>query len=118
MVEVLDKAFPEEKLFQMQALWERMWRAYHCIRTSHTFTILWRKFLPSIHALPIFYQSLTDRLFQKRIDYHFYISCSHQQVGEGEAEGSTLTFGEENAICYAAGYVLYTVRKKTSKSSK
>ena len=29
-----------------------------------------------------------------------------------------LTFEEENAIRYAAGYVLRAVRKKTSKSSK
>ena len=69
-------------------------------------------------ALPIFYQSLTDSLFQNRIEYHFPLSCSPQQVGEAEAEGSMLTFEEENAIRYAAGYVLRAVRKKTSKSSK
>ena len=71
-----------------------------------------------IQTLPIFYQSLADILFQKRIEYHFHISCSPQQIGEREAERSMLTFEEENAICYAAGYVLRAVRKKTSKSSK
>ena len=120
LVKALDKAFPEGRRSRMQASRERMWGAYHCIRTSPTFTGLWREFLQraNIQALPIFYQSLTDSLFQNRIEYHFPLSCSPQQVGEAEAEGSMLTFEEENAIRYAAGYVLRAVRKKTSKSSK
>ena len=68
--------------------------------------------------LPIFYQSLTDTLFQKRIEFYFPISCSSKQVDDGVAEGHILTFEEENAIHYAAGYVLRAVKKKVSKSSK
>ena len=90
LVKALDKAFPEGRRSRMQASRERMWGAYHCIRTSPTFTGLWREFLQraNIQALPIFYQSLTDSLFQNRIEYHFPLSCSPQQVGEAEAEGS------------------------------
>ena len=115
VVKALDGAFPEQQVSR-----EKMWGAYHCIRTSPSFACLWREFLQQakIQALPIFYQSQTDSLFQKRIEVYFPISCSSQQVSEEEAEGTVLTFEEENAICYAAGYVLRAVRKKISKSSK
>ena len=118
VVKALDGAFPEQRLSQVSR--EKMWGAYHCIRTSPSFACLWREFLQQakIQVLPIFYQSLTDTLFQKRIEVYFPISCSSQQVGEEETEGTVLTFEEENAIRYAAGYVLRAVRKKISNSSK
>ena len=73
----------------------------------------------NIQATPIFYQSITDRLFQRRIEFHFPIPSSPQAIREDEAEESTrtLTYEEENAIRYAAGYVLRAVKKKTMKSS-
>ena len=44
VVEALDKAFPPVRSAQMQAQMqatrEKMWEAYHCIRTSQTFTCL------------------------------------------------------------------------------
>ena len=63
------------------------------------------------------YQSLTDILLKRRIELHFAISCPPEQ-GEGEAEGSILRFEEENAIRYAAGYVLRSVRMKACKQKK
>ena len=115
VVQALDRAFPEQRL--SQAAREKMWGAYHCIRTSPTFACLWREFLQraKIQVLPIFYQSLTDILFQRRIEFYFPIS---KHSDKGEAEDSVLTFEEENAIRYAAGYVLRAVRKKTTKPSK
>ena len=63
-----------------------------------------------------FYQSLTDKLFQKCIELHFPIP-SPSRPRDSEVETSTLTFEEENAIRYAAGYVFCAVKKKIIKSS-
>ena len=120
VIELLDKAFPRVQSTQMQASRERMWGSYHSIRTSPAFTCLWTTFLQAsnIQATPIFYQSLTDRLFQKRIQFHFPIhNSSNTAACENEVEGSTLTFEEENAIQYATGYVLFAVKTKIIKTS-
>ena len=104
VVQLLDKAFPPTQLGRMQAAREKMWGAYHAIRTSQEFKCLWKTFLKEsrVQATPIFYQSLTDRLFQKRIELHFPIP-SPSRPHDSEVETSTLTFEEENAIRYAAG---------------
>ena len=118
LIELIDKAFPGAPVQSghMQASRERMWGMYYSIRTSQTFTFLWSTFLQQSNsqATSLFYQSVTDKLFEKRIEFHFPISSSSESV---EVDMSTLTFEEENALRYAAGYVLRTVRKKISKSS-
>ena len=118
VLKLLDGAFLEQRL--TQASRERMWGAYHCIRTSPSFACLWREILQQakVQVLPKFYQSLTDTLFQRRIEFYFPVPCSSKQVDDGVAEVHILTFEEENAIRYAAGYVLRAVKKKVSKSSK
>ena len=118
VVQLLDKAFPPTQLGRMQAAREKMWGAYHAIRTSQEFKCLWKTFLQEsrVQATPIIYQSLTDRLFQKRIELHFPIP-SPSRPRDSEVETSTLTFEEENAIRYAAGYVFRAVKKKIIKSS-
>ena len=116
IVELLDGALPQIQLTRMQAARERMWGAYHSIRTSQVFKCLWTAFLKelNIDVTPIFYQSLTDRLFQKRVEFHFRVQDS---AVESVGEECTFTFEEENAIRYAAGYVFRAVKKKVMKSS-
>ena len=94
VVKALDSVLPEQP--SSQASREKMWGAYHSLRTSPTFTSVWRRFLEAANVvpLPLFYQSLTDTLFQGRIELHFTISCTPEQ-------GNALSFEEENAIRYA-----------------
>jgi hypothetical protein len=100
VVKALDSVLPEQR--SSQASREKMWGAYHSLRTSPTFTSVWRRFLEAANVvpLPLFYQSLTDTLFQGRIELHFTISCTPEQ-GDGEAERkcTQLRGGKCNPLC-------------------
>ena len=68
-----------------------------------------------VNATPLLFQTITDKCFQKRIDYH--VPLQDVLPSLGEAKGDAFTFEEENAICYAAGYVFRALRKKILKSA-
>ena len=68
-----------------------------------------------VNATPLLFKTITDKLFQKRIDYH--VPLQDVSPSLGEAEGDAFTFEEENAIRYAAGYVFRALRKKILKSA-
>ena len=77
--------------------------------------------MANVAPLPLFYQSLTDALFNGRIKLHCTISCPLEQVeseAKGEADGNALSFEEENAIRYAGGYFLRLLRKKACQQNK
>ena len=116
VMELLDKAFRQTVPVQSQAARERMWATYHNIRVSKEFASLWETFLQEcgLCVIPIFYQSVTDKLFEKRIEFHCPVAATGP---ESECDG-TLTYEEENAIRYAAGYVLRSARKKILKSAQ
>ena len=89
-----------------------MWAAYHSIRVSEEFVSLWKVFLQESgsNAKPILYQTVTDKLFAKCIQFH----CCIAPHGP---ETENLTYEEESAVRYAAGYVLRATRKKILKSA-
>ena len=68
-----------------------------------------------VTATPLLFQTITDKLFQKRIDYH--VPLQDVSPSLREAERDAFTFEEENAIRYAAGYVFRALRKKIRKSA-
>lgn len=115
VIELLDKAFQRTAAVNSQAAREKMWAKYHSVRNSEEFVSLWTAILQEsgVCAIPICYQTVTDKLFEKRIQFHCPVATP--SVLESE-EDVTLTYEEENAIRYAAGYVLRSVRKKVMKS--
>lgn len=114
VVDMLDKAFLEVPT-QSHAACEKMWGMYYSIRTSHEFKSLWMTFLQeaNIPLIPNLYQTVTDRLFQNHIEFHFPLSDSEAS----EVEDDKLTFEKESAIRYAGGYVFCSVKKQIQKSS-
>lgn len=49
---------------------EAMWRAYHKVRTSEQFKLLWNNLLAEMKvqsAVPAFYQAVTDAIFKEMI---------------------------------------------------
>jgi len=72
VVELLDKAFQQRAAINSQAAREKMWAKYHSVRTSEEFVSLWTAILQEagVCAVPICYQTVTDKLFEKRIQFH------------------------------------------------
>lgn len=115
VIELLDKAFQQTAPVQSRAAREKMWAAYHNIRVCGEFVSLWKMFLQEcgLDAMPTFYQTVTDKLFEKRIQFH----CPVAPAVPGNEYDGTLTYEEKNAVRYAAGYVLRSTRKKILKSA-
>ena len=90
---------------------ERMWASYHSTRVSAEFEAFWVNFLElvGIEPLPLFYQHLTDHIFQEMIS----VSCAMSMNDSPETEtDSSLTYEECNALRYIAGYVCAKTEKK------
>ncbi len=99
------------------AVREKMWEAYHKLRTSAVFKSMWVQFLETsaaVGACPIFYQYVTDRLFKAMIMHHFPVSPEAVNGAEPEIG---LTYEEINALRYAAGYVPRALRTKLERGS-
>jgi len=83
---------------------ERMWGAYHRLRTADTFVNDWRVFLSDsvrLKAFPAFYQFVTHHIFKELIKEEYPVTestkCDH------ESPGRPLTYEEQNALCYYLG---------------
>ena len=95
---------------------EKMWGAYHCLRTSADFKAKWTAFLvksTSVKPNPAFYQYITDILFREVVKAKFH--SSECQVSASAK--SQLTVEETNALHYAAGYVCHKLRKRLESST-
>ena len=93
---------------------EKMWEKYYQLRSSEDFCVSWSKFISeSVHeeACPIFYQFVTDVIFEKVVTHHF-------PVKETPNKEITCYFSYEelNALRYTAGYVIKAVLQKIEKS--
>ena len=67
-----------------QAVREKMWGTYHSVRTSPSFQELWTSFLKDAvktEVMPILFQTLSDKVFQKRIESHFSIVEASESAG-------------------------------------
>ena len=91
---------------------EKMWRNYHVIRSSEDFVGLWIDFLAKSSgrpASPTFYQYVTDKLFRMMIKKEFSTETRREVEADVVEE---LSYEEDNALRYAAGYVYRAVRDR------
>ena len=99
-----------------QAAREKMWTKFQAVRTSPEFKSLWESFfLEAGVTAPVpavMYQSVSDKLFQYCIQQ--YCPLPTTLPFQSDSGSQQLTYEEENALRYAAGYVLKSVRKKAS----
>ena len=116
LVSSLDSCLQHAKVKSEKINRERMWCAYHTLRTSDTYITDWETFLQSAGITKgsvMFYQCIGDHIFKDMIRLHF-------PLPEAEDAGilkSTLTYMETNAIRYAAGYIPRSLDKTLLKSS-
>ena len=76
---------------------------------------MWNSFVSksiSLASCPIFYQYLTERIFDQLIKEKFPISISARTETI-----ASLSYIEKNALRYAAGYIPRSLCKKIKKSS-
>lgn len=91
---------------------EKMWREYHQIRTSDTFTSQWKTFLESAGQVdtPTFYQHVTHEFFKDMIKKKHQIELSESETDQ------PMTLQEKNVLRYVAGHVCRKVQHQLSKS--
>ena len=102
-------AFLEDTSLRLRK--ERMWKSYHCLRTSVTFCKDWKEFLYNSighQANPIFFQFVSLTVFKELIKVEFPIPPSDI----AEHPDRPLTFEEQNAIQFVAGYICRKVRRR------
>ena len=94
---------------------ERIWTAYHLLRTSDDYTSDWKDFIQKtgiVELSAIFYQYVGDYIFKQMITLKYPLTNQETCVEESE----TLSYEELNGLRYAAGYVPRAIRKKVTKS--
>ena len=93
---------------------ERMWSAYHKVRTMDTYVANWKGFLQDsikTEMSPIFCQYVGDYVFKELIKLHHPL----EQLPAVAVE--PLTHAETCALRYAAGSVPRILKKKLKKST-
>ena len=92
-----------------------MWAAYHQLRTSVTFISDWRAFLTDSigqKAYPTFYQFVSRTVFNE-LTKICYLVAEEQST---ESPERPLTYSEQNALRYVAGYIIRKLRYKLETS--
>ena len=90
---------------------ERMWGAYHQLRTAKTFVNDWRTFLAdSVHqkAFPVFFQFVTQTIFKWLMKVQYPLADRTAT----ETPERPLTYQEQNALRYVAGYIVRKLRTR------
>ena len=99
---------------------ERMWGRYHEIRSSDHFRITWSSFIQAsvgCTASPILYQSLTDEIFKRLLKSTVSLSSIASSSESNDCPSCQLTYEEQNAVRYAAGYVCKKIRKQLESAT-
>ena len=101
----LQKCIPESCISRKKR--ELMWEAYYQLRSSQEFQELWTNLL--LHqvkttAHPIFYQYVTDLIFEKLIKSY---SSTPPPLTTATV---SIDYFEANALRYMAGYVVRSLR--------
>ena len=94
----------------------RMWGQFHQLRTSDSFIREWKDFLSKSvgsEAFPVFFQYVTQKVFKEIVKKEFELSSLHAHSGNS----CELTYDDQCAIRYVAGYVCRKVRDKLESSS-
>ena len=110
--DLFEKILKADSSSSQQRKREQIWRAFHTLRTSSSYVAKWVKFLEkstSLPPCPIFYQFVSGTALTKA---RFVVSESR-----ATASTQTLSYEEENALRYAAGYIPRALRRKLVRSS-
>ena len=93
---------------------EKMWENLFQLRSSPEFIIMWKKFLQDSLAeadpSPIFFQYITDRIFDKLARQEFPLT------ERMPIERCCLDDLEKSALRYTVGSVIFALEKKLSRS--
>ena len=92
---------------------ERTWGLYIELRTSKPFLSEWEKFFRTAvgsKALPTHFQYVSDVIFEELLKEEYKLTKT------GDTGPAPLTFIEENALRYVAGYVCRSVHSKIKKN--
>ena len=92
---------------------EQLWSRYHEFTISQNLKKCWEEFLDSsnVEKEPMFYQHITDEVFDKLITHTANMNSSNANVSE-QSEEQDLTYEEENAIYYVGGYVIHSLMQQ------
>ena len=111
--EIIKKATKRNGVINAEQLWSR----YHEFTISQNLKKCW-EFLDSsnVEKEPMFYQHITDEVFDKLITHTANMNSSNANVSE-QSEEQDLTYEEENAIYHVGGYVIHSlIQQKGSRN--
>ena len=94
-----------------------MWGVFHRTRTSTEFIAAWEQLMTiTIEkiASPIFYQYITDALFKELVKRRYPLPA---RPDEERSPLPALDYQEQNAVRYAAGYVVKNLRQRLERGS-
>ena len=93
---------------------DRIWTAYHTLRTSDVYVCDWQCIMEKAglrEGSAICFQCIGNFILQKLIKITYPVTVTKVLMN------SNLTYEETNAVRYAAGFVLRTMKKKIEKST-
>ena len=96
---------------------DRIWTAYHFLRTSDVYMCDWECVLLKAEVgqiSVICYQYIGDKIFKKLIKTMYPLAA---EKAESSLANCELTYEETNAVRYAAGYVVKSLQKKMLKTT-
>ena len=97
---------------------EQLWSRYHELTISEAFKNGWEEFLDlsKVDKEPLFYQHVTDEVFEKLIQRSVSTESADAHAEQCEENDILLTYEEENAVTYVAGYVIHSLMQQKDKS--
>ena len=107
LYESLKKVLGEDRLHKKE-----LWTKFHVLRSTEDFSKRWVDYLKEngIQSKAVFIQTLSSEVFEQIINDKTTTESTHSEI-----DAATLTFEEENAIRYMAGYVVHKLQKKLQK---
>ena len=98
---------------------EMMWGYFHQLRIEERFTEKWQKFFTITTgkiANSVIIQFLVDQIFKSIVSIHFASTSKLTSAGNAD-QPAMLSYDEQNALRYAAGYIPKCLRDRLQHSS-
>ena len=95
---------------------DKMWGLFHQTRTSSKFIITWEELMIlTLHkvASPIFYQYINDDIFKQLVKQQYPLPATSMEA----RSLPPFDYQEQNAVWYAAGYVVRHLRQHLERGS-
>lgn len=95
---------------------DKMWGLLHQARTSAKFIATWEELMIlTLHkvASPIFYQYITDEIFKQLVKQQYKLPAKTTEA----CSLPPLDYQEQNAVRYAAGYIVRHLRQRLERGS-